>query len=173
LERFGVVVTVALVALAVDFAVNSILRPISSGAAAYDDRRPVPFAGASQLRPPQAQTESYTRLVYLLHRHRCTDFIGFPNINSLYLWSGIDPPPPYAPGAWMEGLDSKRQQRIVEELRASPRPCAIRNDAVAANWLGGDAPPDRPLVNYVLNDFRPVEEVGEFQFMLPRKGAVG
>jgi hypothetical protein len=31
--------------------------------------------------------------------------------------------------------------------------------------------PDSPLVNYVLNEFRPAATVGPFEFMLPRAGA--
>lgn len=167
LERYGAVVVIATLALAGIFAVNSILRPISNDVTIYRDQRALPFAGATQMHLPQEVFDDYTRLVGLLHRYRCTQFIGYPSINSLYLWSGIEPPPPDAPGAWMELLDSGRQQRIVNEMRASPRPCAIRNDPLAAAWLGGDPPPDRPLVNYVLDDFHTVARTGEFQFMLP------
>jgi hypothetical protein len=170
LERFGVVTAVVLAALAADFAINSILRSIANNAVIYRDQKALPFAGATQLHLTEADYENYTRLVDLLHQYRCTDFIGYPNINSLYLWSGIDPPPPDAPGAWIEALDSKRQQRIVNEMRASPRPCAIRNDGLAGLWLAGDPPPDRPLVNYVLDDFHTVARTGEFQFMLPLEG---
>jgi hypothetical protein len=170
LERFGVVVAVALVALAVDFAGNAILRPLADNAIVYRHQRALPFAGATDLHLAEAEYETYTGLVGLLHRYRCSDFIGYPNVNSLYLWSGIEPPAPDAPGGWMEALDSERQQRIVNELRASPRPCAIRNDGLAGNWLGGDPVPNGPLVNYVLNDFHTVAESGEFQFMLPLEG---
>ncbi len=176
LERFGIVTAVALVAIAADFAINSIGRTIANNAVIYRDQLEVPFPGATQLRLPQADAENYTRLVELLQQHRCTDFIGYPNVNSLYLWSGIEPPPPAAPGAWIEALDSERQQRIVNELRASPRPCAIRNDGLAALWLGGAPLPERPLVNYVLDEFRTVATVGEsgeFQFMLPTEGGRG
>jgi hypothetical protein len=168
LERFGAAATVALVALATIFAVNAVLRSIANNATIYRDNFELPFEGASQLRLPQADAENYTRLVELLGEHRCTDFIGYPNVNSLYLWSGIEPPPPAAPGAWIEALDSERQARVVRELRRSPRPCAIRNEGQAAAWLGGQPPPDRPLVNYVNEEFRTVETVGEvFEFMLP------
>jgi hypothetical protein len=165
---FRMAATVVLTALVAVLAVNVLLRPISTNATIYHDQPALPFEGATLLHPSPERVEEYTRLVDLLHRYRCTDFIGYPNVNSLYLWSGIEPPPPAAPGAWIRALDSERQQRIVNELRASPRPCAIRNDALAPLWLGGKPPPDRPLVNYVLNDFRTVDEVGEFQFMLPR-----
>lgn len=167
LERFGIATGIVLVAFAAQFALDAIARPAANGAVIYRDQQALPFAGAGQLRLAPEEADTYVRLVDLLHRHRCTDFIGYPNIDSFYIWSGIDPPPPQAPGAWINALDGERQQRIVNELRASARPCAIRSDARAENWLRGAPPPDRPLARYVLDDFRPVEEVGEFQFMLP------
>ncbi len=168
LERFLVVVTVALTALAADFALNSILRPAANGAVAYHEQKALPFPGATQLRLAPEEAETYSRLIDLLHEHRCTTFIGYPNIDSFYLWSGIEAPVPFAPGAWVNALESVRQQRIVDELRASPRPCAIRSYARAENWLRGAPPPNRPLTRYILDGFRPVETVGEFEFMLPK-----
>ncbi|MGC1852954.1 MAG: hypothetical protein WA687_11005, partial [Solirubrobacterales bacterium] len=170
LERLGIVTGVVSVALAAQFALDAIVRPAANGVVVYRDQKALPFAGAGQLRLAPEEADTYTRLVDLLARHRCTDFIGYPNIDSFYIWSGIEAPPPQAPGAWLNALDSERQQRIVDELRASPRPCAIRSDARAENWLRGAPPPDRPLARYVLNGFRPVEQVGEFQFMLPVEG---
>lgn len=171
--RAGAVATVALVALASILAINAIVRSIGNNAANYGNNFELPFEGATQLRLPQADAENYTRLVELLREHRCTDFIGYPNVNSLYLWSEIEPPAPAAPGAWIEALDSERQARVVRQLRRSPRPCAIRNEGLAGAWLGGQPPPDRPLVNYVNGEFRTVETVGEvFEFMLPiRRGS--
>jgi hypothetical protein len=167
LERFRIVVMVALAALAVDFTIKAILRPLGTNAAIYADNQRLPFPGAGQLRLPAGYAEGYVRLVELLHRHRCTDLIGYPNVNSLYLWSGIEPPAQTPPGAWIQALDSERQQRVVDDLSASARPCAFRNDELATFWLRENAPPDRPLVNYVLREFQPVEQVGQFQFMLP------
>jgi hypothetical protein len=47
----------------------------------------------------------------------------------------------------------------------------IRNEELAAPYLHGLPPPDTPLVNYVLNDFRPTGNVGAFEFMLPKASA--
>lgn len=168
LERFGVVVAVAVTALAADFAINAILRPAADRVPVYRDQPGLPFSGAGLLHLPAPEVEAYARMVDLLHQYRCTNFIGYPNINSFYLWSGIEPPPPDAPGVWLEALDSERQQRIVDELRASPRPCAIRSEQRAGLWLGGRVVPNRPLVRYIFNDFRTVEMVGEFEFMVPK-----
>jgi hypothetical protein len=166
--RLSVVAAVVAVALAGQFILDSMLRPAVTNAIAYHDREPLPFDGATALRLPPEEVDTYTRLVELLHSHRCTTFIGYPNINSLYLWSGIEPPPPWAPGAWLNALDDEQQQRVIRELRASPRPCAIRSDARAEAWLHGAPPPHNPLVDYVFDDFEPIDEVGEFQFLLPK-----
>jgi hypothetical protein len=90
------------------------------------------------------------------------------NVNSLYLWSGIEPPRPSAPGAWITALDNAEQRPIVARLRASPRPCAIRSEGLAAAWLNGKPRPETPLVDYVFDQFQPVEQFGEFEFLLPR-----
>jgi hypothetical protein len=169
-ERFGVVSMVLVAALAADFAINSILRPLATNVSIYREQVALPFPGARLLHVQPEVAEGYASVVGWLHRYRCSGFIGYPNVDSLYLWSGIEPPPPDAPGVWIEAVDSSRQQRIVDELRASPRPCAIRNYGLAELWLGGRPAPDRPLVNYVFDDFHPVEKAGEFEFMLPNEG---
>ncbi len=170
LERLGIVTGVVSVALAGLFALDAIARPAAEKRVIYGEQTALPFAGAGQLHLNAEEVETYARLVDLLHRHRCTDFIGYPNIDSFYIWSGIDAPPPQAPGAWVNALDGERQRRIADELRASPRPCLIRSDSRVELWLRGAPPPDRPLARYVLNNFRPVEQVGEFEFMLPAAG---
>jgi hypothetical protein len=168
LEHFGAVAGIVAVALAAQFALDSIVRPAASNAVTYRDQPALPIAGASLLHIPGSDVETYASLVDLLHRYRCTTFIGYPSINSLYLWSSIEAPLPTEPGAWINALDSERQQRIVDEMRASPRPCAIRSDSRAELWLHGAPPPERPLVRYIFNDFKPVKRVGEFEFMLPK-----
>lgn len=166
-ERLGVVLAVVLVALAADFAINSILRPIGSNLSLYRERQALPFPGATMLHLSPTDHETYTRLVADLHRYRCTGFVSYPNVNSLYLWSGIEPPPPDPPGIWAEAFDAEHQQRVVEELQATSRPCAIRNQGVAELWSPGHPVPERPLVNYVLGRFRPVDKAGPYEFMLP------
>lgn len=164
----GVVAAVAAIALAADLTLDAMLRPAASNAIVYHEEEALPFKGATALRLPASEVETYSRLVDLLHNHRCTTFIGYPNIDSLYLWSEIEAPAPRAPGAWIKALDDRQQQRVVDEMRASPRPCAIRSDQRAEGWLKGSPPPDSPLVNYIFDDFRPVYEIGEFQFLLPK-----
>jgi hypothetical protein len=169
LRRLGTVVTILALALVAQLGLDKIVRPGVTAAVAYRDLTPVPFDGATLLHLPAEEVETYAALVDLLHRHRCTTFIGYPNINSLYIWSGIDPPPPSSPGGWMNAVGVEQQQRTVDAMRASPQPCAIRSDERVELWLHGDPPPDTPLVRYIFDDFVPVDQVDSFTFMLPRE----
>lgn len=172
LRRFGIAAAVVTIAFAAQFILDSMLRPAAENAIAYDERESLPFPGTGALHLPPEEVERYSRLVALIHSHRCSTFIGYPNLDSLYLWSGVEAPPPQAPGAWINALDDETQQRVVDELKASPRPCAIRSDEQAEAWLHGNPPPlDAPLVAYIFNDFRPVAKVDQFTFMLPKKSS--
>jgi hypothetical protein len=173
LGRFGAGATVALVALTAIMALNVVFRPGINAAANYKNQPSLGLPGGTYLHLPEDQVQAYQAMVSDLHKYGCTDFIGYPNINSFYIWSEIEPPPPAAPGVWHLALTDKPQQRIVNELRASKKPCVIRSEARAALWLGGREVPRRPLVNYIFGDFRPVQTVGEFEFMLPKPGATG
>jgi hypothetical protein len=171
--RFQAVSTAVALAIAAVIGYHAILTPAENGLIAYRDNPKLALPGAEMLHVAQPQNEEYVRLVELIHEHRCTAFIGFPNLDSLYLWSGIEPPKPNPPGAWPIVLPLDQQQRVVDQMKASPRPCAMRNDGLADGaWLHG-TPPDEsdPLVGYIFNDFRTVEKVGEFQFMVARRGS--
>jgi hypothetical protein len=169
LERFTAIASVAIVALGAKFAVDGVVLPAITKGLVYKDEKALPFAGASSLRLPVAEAESYERVVDLLRQYRCTDFIGYPNIDSLYLWSEIDPPRPYAPSAWMLALEDDEQQRILSQLRASPRPCVVRNEYVAGAWLAGRPNPDTPLVRHIFSDFAVAERFGDFELLLPKR----
>lgn len=168
-ERFGLVSGVAMVALATMMALVAIIRPAASNAVLYRDQQALPFAGASLLRLPEGQVAEYTQLVEMLSARRCTAFIGQPNSDSLYLWSSTEPPKPSAPGAWLIVLDDEQQQRIVDQMRGTPRPCAIRNATAAEAWLHGAPPPDTPLVRYIEEDFTPVGQAGGWEVRAPTR----
>jgi hypothetical protein len=165
--RLHAVVAIALVAIAIDFAADAILRPAADRLTVYRDQRALPFPGATELRLTPADYETYVGLVEDIHRYRCTDFIGYPNIDSLYLWAGLKPPRPFAPNVWGEVLDSDGQRRIIEQVKASPRPCALRGEGLADAWSPGHPILGRPLITYVLSRFRPVDKSGPYEFMLP------
>jgi hypothetical protein len=169
--RLAVVVSAVTIALAGMFILDTMLRPAASTAIAYHEFPALPFAGATALHLEPQRVETYAALVEEIENRECTTFIGYPNINSLYLWTGIEPPVPAAPGAWIKALDDEQQQRVVDQLKASPRPCAIIDQTIADAWLNGTPAPDRPLVNYIHEAFVPVKTIGEFEFALPKSRA--
>jgi hypothetical protein len=171
LERLGVVTTVVLVALGGKLALDTIVRPAISNAIAYYDEPPLRLPGAERLHIAEAVGDEYERLVRLLHENRCTALIGYPNLDSLYHWSGIEPPKPSPPGAWVIVLDDAAQQRVVDQMRAAARPCAIRNYTLASAWLQEDPRPDAPLVNYIFEDFEQVASAGSWQFLVPKRSS--
>lgn len=167
-QTAGLVVAVASAALLGNFIYESVARPALNNAQTYGRLPAIDQHGAQLMRSPAAP--DYRQLVDLLHRHRCSIFVSYPGFNSLYLWSSLEPPKPQVPGPWMVLLDEARQQRVVDQLRSMPRPCAIRNEGVANAWLGGKPRPDAPLVNYLFEEFEPVATVGETEFLLPKRG---
>ncbi len=169
--RFLAASTAAALALAGVLGFHAVVSPGASGVVTYRERVALPFEGARLLHLAPPQGEEFTELVNLLHEHRCTALIGYPNIDSFYIWTGIEPPKPNPPGAWPIVLPLDQQQRVVDQMRASPRPCAIRDDGLAdASWLHG-TPPDEtdPLVGYIFDEFKTVQTVGEFEFQLPKR----
>jgi hypothetical protein len=167
-RRLATGVTVAGLGLVGLLGLNHIVLPATSSAIAYRDQKSLPFPGAELMHLPEAQVAEYEGIVHLLRANHCTIFVGYPNLPSMYLWTGYESPPPQIPDSWMKALDDRRQQQVVDEMHASPRPCVYRNEGLASSWLGGAPPPSRPLVDYVLNDFETVAEIGGFEFMLPK-----
>jgi hypothetical protein len=168
LERFGAVAAIVTTTIAGLFALDSIVRPGVANLVLHRDQPALSARGANLLHLPQPDVETYEGVLHLLDKYHCTTFVGYPNIDSFYLWSGLEAPPPTLPGAWMDAIDAKTQKRVVDGMRASPRPCLIRSDARAELWLHGVPPPDRPLVHYINNGFTPVGQAGDFQFLLPK-----
>ncbi len=164
----GSIAGVVSISLAAIFVLHSILLPAASNAVLYRNQPKLALPGASLLHLPPPTVEVYAGIVDLLHRYRCSTFVGYPSTNSLYLWSGLEAPKPQLPNAWMEAFDRAQQQRVVDEMRLSDRPCAIRSEERAGMYLQSGRPVDLPLVHYVLNNFTPVAQVGDFELLLPK-----
>jgi hypothetical protein len=158
-------------ALAVGFTWLAIVSYGLVVARIYRHEPAMPIGGATRLHLPPDQLATYTQLAQLIRGSRCTALVGLPSTNSLYLWTFMDAPAPTLPGAWMTQLDDKLQQQVVDEVRASPRPCAIRNDGLVGFWTKGQPVPQTPLVRYIEQGFVPAQQVGGYQFLRPRRAA--
>lgn len=171
LARLESVVAVAAAALVGMLGLGQIVLPAASDAITYGDWPSLPFEGAGAVHLAPEQVDEYVGVVDFLEENECTAFIGYPNVDSLYLWSSIDPPKPSAPGAWVSALDEDEQDRILAQLRASPRPCVLYNEKVASFWLFEKAAPDTALTDYIFEDFETVGTSGQFELKLPKQGS--
>jgi hypothetical protein len=173
LRNFSTSVAVVAIALPAAFGLNAIVLPGVSGAVSYRELTKLKLPGAELMHLGTAQIEEYEGLVELLHKNHCSTFVGWPSVNSLYLWSGLESPRPTIPNGWFYAMTESQQKLAVEELRSSPRPCAIVNEELAGSYLKGEAPPSTPLVRYVKQNFRPAGTIGPFEFELPKPSATG
>ena len=171
LGNFTTSVAVVAIALPAAFGLNAIVLPGMSGAVSYHELTRLKLPGAELMHLATAQIEEYEGLVELLHKNECSTFVGWPSVNSLYLWSGLEAPKPTIPNGWFYALTESQQRLAVEELKASPKPCAIVNEELAGSYLKGVAPPATPLVHYVKGNFEPIEILGPFTFELPKPSA--
>jgi hypothetical protein len=145
----------ALAALAVVFWIAwQTVRPLENYYAPLANARDrLGFPGATRLHLDSQHTVAFRWLVGALRR-RCSTFVGFPGLGSLYLYSGLPAPSAQTSGNWMGVLDSARQQTIVDRLKSVSRPCLVKNRAVAAFWSRGQPFPARPLLRYVADKRR-------------------
>lgn len=169
--NYGAVVPVLAIALPALFLLNGILLPGTEHISNYRQEKKLDLPGAELLHLPSEQAEQLEDVVDLIKQHHCTTLIGWPSVNAFYFWSELEAPRPTLPNAWVYALNESQQAQALRELKASPHPCAIRNDEQAVMYLKGLPPPDKPLVNYVLNDFKPDTEVGPYVFELPLPAA--
>jgi hypothetical protein len=171
LRNFSTSVAVVAIALPAAFGLNAIVLPGMSGAVTYHQLTKLKLPGAELMHLGTAQIEEYEGMVELLHKNHCSTFVGWPTVNSLYLWSGLEAPRPTIPNGWFYAMTESQQKMAVKELRASPRPCAIVNEELAGFYLKGEAPPSTPLVHYVKKNFEPTEIIGPFEFEVPKPSA--
>ena len=117
--------------------------------------------------PDENPVATLNWLVSNLKSHSDT-FVSLPGMNSLYFWTGIDPPTGFNAGHWMDLLNDREQEAIIEKLQESDRAAAVFNGKWLGFWARGENVSDRPLVRYIMAEFRSLYRVGEYHFMVPK-----
>jgi hypothetical protein len=135
---------------------------------------PLGLPGAETVRVPPAQADTFQQLTREL-RTRCRTFITMPGLNSLYLFTGMEPPTTMNVGAWMNLFSPVQQEQIRARFSKSPPPlCAVRNKTLVAYWMtrrpaAGEW--DLPLARYIDDEFVTVNKYhlgSEYEFMIQR-----
>lgn len=89
-------------------------------------------------------------------RERADTFVCWPSgHNSLYLWSGIDPPTGFNATVWQDLLTDDHQHKIIAALESSERVCIVVDHSEPKSLRT-----DGPLLNYIRNKFEAVATQG-------------
>ncbi|MGH7691381.1 MAG: hypothetical protein ACREOA_01550 [Candidatus Dormibacteria bacterium] len=138
---------------------------IVRGYTTYQAETPLRLAGSDGIRLPTAQVAQFRTIVTELHAH-CSTFFSEPGFNSLYFFSGDEPPTLLNSSSWIVGLTWHQQAEIVRKLRSVTALCIVKSQAEINYWLRGRPLPQRPLVRYIENDFRRLVTIAKYQVLV-------
>src|SRR5262249_57887917 len=114
--------------------------------AAYREGVPLGLPGAEPIRVTPQQATRYR--VLARHLAQCKTFVTFPGINSLYLFSGVEPPTMMNTTSWVTLLSGDQQRSIVERVSHLGSPiCAVRVGQASLDRF------DTPLARYLRDEF--------------------
>jgi hypothetical protein len=137
--------------LAVNFA--AILLLAFATISVYAAGTPLGLPGAERVRLPSTQTAELRALVAAIDQ-KCSSFISYPTMNSLYLWTDKNSPVELSEEVWFLVLSTGDQETVVRHLQDQPGLCVVKNQDVIDFWTRGRAVPDRPLVQFINDDFQ-------------------
>jgi hypothetical protein len=130
--------------------------------------------GAGRLRLTEREVATYNWLACNLRASSDT-FISAPEIDSLYFWTGIEPPTRLNANCWMTFFTEEQQRAIRDGFARHPRGCVVRYRPGLEMYYGldtrGPVDPDhdtRPLMDYINRGCKTVGRVGDYEFLVPR-----
>ncbi len=161
--------TVAVLAFATWFALDR-LRPLAEAAdSQYSSSVPLDLPGAELQRTDLPRAENLRALTAGIERD-CDTFITLPGLNSLYLYTGLEPPEEMS-SSWMLYLSVEEQEDIVDAIADQPRLCAVIKPDLLEFWRLYEPRyeiPDRPLVRYIEDEFRVIHDYSGYQLAVRR-----
>ena len=101
-------------------------------------------------------------------RAGCETFVTLPGLNSLYLWTRLEPPTGLNATTWMFLFDAALQERIVARLETIERLCLVRQPELVDSWARSRPLPERPLLDYLQSRFQLHERVGVYELWVRR-----
>ena len=127
---------------------------------------PLLLPGADRLHVAPEVAETLHWMVSSL-QDRTDVFISGPRaLNSLYLWTEMQPPNGFNATLWPIMLNHEEQESVVSALGRHPR--------VGAIWQAGALPTEwqnDPMFRFATNDLVPVSRHGNFELRLPPRSA--
>lgn len=131
----------------------------------YLSLAPLELPGAETIRIPADQARNYQRLVRSLKQF-CDGFVGFPEVPSLHLWSGVPSPGPLddPPGL---NLTQEQQEINVRDFSRFSSPCVVYIPKLVTFWNRDSQDwSGLPLVKYIQQNFKTAGETGGYYFLV-------
>jgi len=153
--------------LALLLTAGSYVVPLAGMRRLYRQLPSLALPGAHLLHVMPDQVQGLHELVARL-RTGCETFVTLPGLNSLYLWTGHEPPTGLNATTWMFLLDDALQQRIVARLETIDRLCVVRRQDLVDSWARSRPLPQRPLLEYLDARFAFGDRMGPYELWFRR-----
>jgi hypothetical protein len=139
----------------------------------YAAQMPLGLPGAGRLRLTEQEVATYNWLVSNLRASSDT-FISAPELDSLYFWTGKEPPTRLNANCWVTFFTDAQQRAVLDAFARYPRGCVVRYRPGIQMYYhydsrrGADTDPDtRPLMDYINRGFKTIGRVGDYEFLVP------
>jgi hypothetical protein len=130
----------------------------------YSQMEPLQLRGASRVRLPRYQADELRALSAYLQVHSDT-FFSYPGVNSLYFWTGKQPPTWFNAGDWMVLLSEQQQNEILAALQRAEHPLVVVNEPGIKYWERGPVAAEKPLVRFIRERCREVQRIGAYHIL--------
>ncbi len=148
-------------------------QPWRTFTSAHDAGVPLGLRGTERIRVPAPTRAMLQELVGRLSRE-CRTFLTLPGMNSLYLFSNIEPPSTMNATAWMLLLSDSQQAMIRRRISGMPDPvCAVRDQPLVEFWARGRDLSREPLVKYLDEAFVKEAQFGRLELLVRKSGVPG
>lgn len=137
----------AVIVLAVYFSVTD----VPGRKQRYERLRPLSLPGAHRIRTTDENVAVYHWLVNNVSAH-LVSFVTLPNMASLYLWTGKEPPLNMVEGLWMAFMSDEDQHTVVRDLAQRQNMGVVHNPWLVEFWRATDTL-DRPVPKFLLDNY--------------------
>jgi hypothetical protein len=128
---------------------------------------PLDLPGTGAIRLPEADVATQRWLAANL-RANGTTFFGEPGLDSLYIWTGMEPPVPFYSHMWMVQTPIERQRPVAAAIAERKDLCIVRNRSVVETWLQGRPLAPSPILDAIESGYEVAGKTRGYELLVPR-----
>jgi hypothetical protein len=129
---------------------------------------PLDLPGTAGIRLPEADVATQRWLAANLRANGRT-FFGDPGLDSLYVWTGMEPPVPFYSHMWRVQTPIERQRPVAAAISGREDLCVVRNREIVETWLQGRRPEASPIADAIEEGFEVAGATRGYEILV-RKG---